>query len=206
VGITGNKLCLRSLKYLAPVVIGVFLLMVGGAASAHSLINGRKERIHIKHRSLKQLGVPYAHGGASPAGFDCSGFTRWTFLTHGADLPHSAAWQFDLGSHVGYRRIWRRSHLLRGDLVFFHTTSSYIGHAGIYIGHGRFVSATSSSGVHVDSVYDSYYWGPRWVGATRLPATRRTNAANAATQQTDPSLRAPSVFGSVIATSQGHGL
>jgi hypothetical protein len=22
-------------------------------------------------------------------------------------------------------------------------------------------------------VYDPYYWGPRWVGATRVPATRR---------------------------------
>ncbi|MDP9227275.1 MAG: NlpC/P60 family protein, partial [Actinomycetota bacterium] len=86
-----------------------------------------------------------------------------------------------LGSHKGYRRIWKRTHLKTGDLVFFHTTSSYIGHAGIYIGHDRFVSATSSSGVHIDSVYDPYYWGPRFVGATRVPATRRDGGTKTAT-------------------------
>ncbi|MDP9227042.1 MAG: C40 family peptidase, partial [Actinomycetota bacterium] len=136
-GITGNELCSRSLKYLAPAAIGALVLTIGGPASAHVLSNWHKERHHIKRRAVGQLGDSYVYGGTSPSGFDCSGFTRWTFLTHGADLPHSAAWQFDLGSHKGYRRIWKRTHLKTGDLVFFHTTSSYIGHAGIYIGHDR---------------------------------------------------------------------
>lgn len=58
------------------------------------------------------------------------------------------------------------------DLVFFHTVGAGVGHAGIYIGKGKFISATTSSGVHIDSIYDPYYWGPRWVGAVRVPATR----------------------------------
>jgi hypothetical protein len=181
VGITGSKLWLRTVKYLAPAVIGAFVLTFAGPASAHTLSNWHKERRHIRRRARGQLGDRYVYGGASPNGFDCSGFTRWTFLTHGADLPHSAARQFDLGSHSGYRRIWKRGHLKVGDLVFFHTTSSYIGHAGIYIGRGRFISATTSSGVHIDSVYDPYYWGRRWVGATRAPATRRDAGGATAT-------------------------
>jgi hypothetical protein len=178
VGITGSRLCLRFLKYFAPLV-GVLVLTTSTAASAHTLSNWRRERRHIKRRAASELGVRYSYGGASPSGFDCSGFTRWTFLTHGADLPHSSAYQFDLGRRRGYRRVWRRSRLATGDLVFFHTTSARVGHVGIYIGRGRFISATSSSGIHIDSVYDRYYWGSRWVGATRVPATRKVQRSTA---------------------------
>jgi cell wall-associated NlpC family hydrolase len=59
--------------------------------------------------------------------------------------------------------------------VFHKTTSARVGHAGIYVGGGKFVSSTSSGGVQVRSLYDSY-WGPRWVAGTRVPATRRDPA------------------------------
>ena len=81
--------------------------------------------------------------------------------------------QFNLASRDGYKRIWNRSKLEVGDLVFHKTTSARVGHVGIFIGDGRFISSTSSDGVRVRSLYDPYYWGPRWVGATRLPATMR---------------------------------
>ncbi len=150
------------------------LVSTAGPASAHHFENYSKERRHIKNRAREALGSPYRSGGSSPSGFDCSGMTRWAFLNHGASLPHSSQQQFDMGSSArGYRRIWNRSKLQRGDLVFFKTTSAQVGHVGIYIGRGKFISTTSSSGVRVDSVYDRYYWGPRWVGATRVPATMR---------------------------------
>lgn len=173
-GITG-KGCLRFVKYLALGSLGALLLLVGNVASAHTFQNWQKERQHIKHRAKRELGVPYRYGGTTPHGFDCSGFTRWTFHNNGAELPHNAALQFNLRHHRGYRRIWKRGHLKKADLVFFNTTGGGVGHAGIYIGHGRFISATSSSGVHIDSVYDPYYWGRRWVGAIRVPATRNFN-------------------------------
>lgn len=173
-GITGSKLNLRFLQYLVPAVLGALILTTASPASAHTFGNLTRERRHIKRRAKRELGVHYSSGGSSPSGFDCSGFTRWTFLTHGADLPHSAAYQFDLGSRRGYKRIWNRSHLKKGDLVFFHTTSARVGHVGVFIGHHRFISATSSSGIHIDSVYDPYYWGPRWVGGTRLPVMRKS--------------------------------
>jgi hypothetical protein len=180
VGITDSRLCL--LKHLPLVVLGALILITGSPASAHTLNDFRQERGHVKRRAKRELGVPYTSGGASPSGFDCSGFSRWTFLTHGADLPHSAVEQFRLGRQRGYHRVWKRNRLKRGDLVFFHTTSARVGHVGIYIGKKKFISATSSSGIHIDSVYDRYYWGQRWVGATRVPATRSHDATTSTKQ------------------------
>ena len=122
-------------------------------------------------RAKSQRGTPYRYGGTSPSGFDCSGFTRWTFDGR-QNLPHSSSSQFDMGKRRGFKRVWKRQRLHPGDLVFFKTTSARVGHAGIFVGNGKFISSTSSSGVRVDSLHDSY-WGPRWVGATRVPALQR---------------------------------
>lgn len=139
-------------------------------ALAHSP-DGAAARRHVKERAKSQVGANYRYGGDSPRGFDCSGLTKWTFDDHGANLPHSSMDQFELARKDGYKRIWKRKDLKVGDLVFHKTTSARVGHAGIYIGRGRFISTTSSEGVRVRSLYDPYYWGRRWVGATRVPAT-----------------------------------
>ena len=139
---------------------------------AHELADANKQRSHIEDRARSQIGAPYSYGGTSPSGFDCSGFTRWVYMDHGANLPHSSDAQFELAGSNGYKRVWDRADLRVGDLVFHDTSSGRIGHVGIYVGGGRFISATSSEGVQVRSLYDSY-WGPRWVGATRVPATRQ---------------------------------
>ena len=152
-------------------VLAATSALMGGTASAHHLRDHDAERRHIKNRARSVIGSPYSYGGTSPRGFDCSGFTRWTYLKHGASLPHSSMEQYNLGNARGYRRIRNRSNLQIGDLVFHKTTSATVGHVGIYIGRGRFISSTSSGGVRIRSLYDPYYWGPRWVGATRLPAT-----------------------------------
>jgi cell wall-associated NlpC family hydrolase len=149
------------------------LVWMSGPAQAHSPEEWKAARKHIKKKARSQLGAPYVYGGSSPSGFDCSGFTRWVFLHQGRSLPHSSASQFQLGRSSGYKRIMKRSNLEIGDLVFHKTTSAHVGHVGIYVGHGRFISATSSGGVRTQSLYDPYYWGSRWVGATRAPETIR---------------------------------
>jgi NlpC/P60 family len=163
-------------KFPAVVIVTVLIAtaLLAPTAGAHSYSGVRKQRIHIKHRAKSQIGAPYLSGGTTPQGFDCSGFTRWVFLHHGSRLPHSSLAQFRLPRRrPGVERIWSRHRLQIGDLVFHKTGSARVGHAGIYLGDGRFVSATSSAGVRVSSVWDRYYWGRRWVGATRLRVTQR---------------------------------
>jgi peptidoglycan DL-endopeptidase CwlO len=97
--------------------------------------------------ALGQLGAPYAWGGATPAGFDCSGFTRWVYGRLGVDLPHSSYAQWASG-----RRVWGPPR--PGDLVFF----AGLSHVGIALGGGRFVHAPNSgSTVRVDSLSADWY-------------------------------------------------
>ena len=170
---TGSRTRPSPMMYRAAAVAAfAFLIAVAGPAKAHTENGAYVQRRHIRERALTQRGASYRYGGSSPSGFDCSGFTRWTFLKHGASLPHSSLEQFRAANKTGFKRIWKRKNLKPGDLVFHKTTSARVGHAGIYIGDGKFVSSTTSSGVRVRSIWDSSYWGPRWVGGTRVPANR----------------------------------
>jgi cell wall-associated NlpC family hydrolase len=107
------------------------------------------------------VGVPYVFGGNTPKGFDCSGFTCYVFRGAGVQLPRMADEQYRIGSPIA------KSNLQPGDLVFFTTYEPGVSHAGIYVGNGNFISATSSSGVRVDSLSSSY-WASRYVGAKRV--------------------------------------
>ena len=82
----------------------------------------------------RQLGVPYAYGGASRSGFDCSGFTMFVYRHLGIALPHGATAQAGRGRAVSLRR------LRPGDLVFW-GGGGYYSHVAIYAGHGRIIAA-----------------------------------------------------------------
>ena len=108
--------------------------------------------------AMQYLGVPYVWGGASPSGFDCSGFIMYVYGQMGVSLPHHAASQYGVGSPVS------RDALEPGDLVFFNG----LGHAGIYIGGGQFIHAPHTGDVvKISSLYDSWY-AATWVGARRI--------------------------------------
>ncbi len=110
------------------------------------------------------LGITYVYGGASPRGFDCSGFTKYVFSKIGINLPHQAKQQIEKGA-----AIQSKTELLPGDLVFFKTKgSNTVNHVGIYLGENRFIHASSGYGAVRISPLDSGYYFQRYVGARRL--------------------------------------
>jgi cell wall-associated NlpC family hydrolase len=108
--------------------------------------------------AMQYLGVPYQWGGASPSGFDCSGFIMYVYAQVGVSLPHNAAMQYGYGTPVS------RDALAPGDLVFFNG----LGHAGIYIGSGQFIHAPHTGDVvKISNLGDSWY-ASTYVGGRRL--------------------------------------
>jgi cell wall-associated NlpC family hydrolase len=108
--------------------------------------------------AMRYLGIPYVWGGASPSGFDCSGFVMYVYAQVGVSLPHNAAMQYGYGAPVS------RSQLAPGDLVFF----DGLGHNGIYIGNGQFIhSPHTGDVVKISSLGDSWY-ASTFVGGRRL--------------------------------------
>jgi peptidoglycan DL-endopeptidase LytE len=114
----------------------------------------------ITHTAMRYLGVPYSWGGTSLSGVDCSGFVQSVFAKNGIELPRMADEQFAIGRRIAMGL------LMPGDLVFFETYTSGASHVGIYLGHGRFIHA-STRGVVIDALSMSYY-ASRYIGARRL--------------------------------------
>ena len=132
----------------------------GQTNAVQSGSNGSATGAQILAKATEYLGTPYVYGGASPSGFDCSGFTMYIYQQHGYSLPHTATgqWQSGIGT-----KVWSIGALQPGDLVFFNDPSRNAGkacsHAGIYVGNGQFIHSSSSrsNGVIISDLTSGYY-------------------------------------------------
>ena len=80
----------------------------------------------------------------------------------GIDLPRTTFAMFAAGTPVPADR------LQAGDVVFFQTVSPGPSHAGVYLGDGRFIHASSGQGrVTITAMADPYY-AARYLGARRF--------------------------------------
>ena len=126
----------------------------GTPASGQQIVNTAK----------KYLGVPYVWGGASPSGFDCSGFVYYVLRSCGFNAARTLTTMYRQGTPVD------KANLQPGDIVFFAGTygSGGLSHVGIYVGNGQFIHAPHSGAVVSYADLNSTYYTNHYYGACRF--------------------------------------
>ena len=105
-------------------------------------------------------GVRYRFGGDNKKGIDCSAFVKRLYdNVFCIDLLRTSFQQFNM-----CKFLTKDDSLIEGDLVFFKTRGNRISHVGIYLMNDFFVHASSSRGVMISSLNNSY-WSRRYAGA-----------------------------------------
>jgi len=150
----------RAFLHAAIAVIAA-LSLAGCAGSAAvgtkpgAVSSAKQESASVAERAaaiaLQQVGVTYRYGGASPAGFDCSGLVHYAYREAGRKVPRTTGQLWDSAGTVPYRD------LQVGDLLFFRFDGK-MSHVGIYVGDEQFVHAPSTGKrVSVDSLDAEFY-------------------------------------------------
>ena len=112
--------------------------------------------------ALAMIGRPYKFTGDTPAGFDCSGLVRYSYLMAGMDLPHGTKALMGITRSVGIKSA------RKGDLLFFDQEGKKYSHVGIYVGNDQFVHSPSTGGrVRRDSIADPY-WNKHYLDTRRF--------------------------------------
>ena len=112
----------------------------------------------VARMATRYVGTPYVWGGASPSGFDCSGFVKYVYAKLGVVLPRTVRDQYAIGTAVS------RDRLRAGDIVFF----DRLRHNGVYLGDGRLIHASTMDGAVRIAKLNEGWFKERWVGARRL--------------------------------------
>lgn len=88
----------------------------------------------ITSYALSFLGTPYVYGGATPAGFDCSGFVQYVYNQFGKNVGRTTYQQQYAGTKIDI------SQAQAGDLYFWGSYGSAY-HVAIALGGGQYVMA-----------------------------------------------------------------
>ena len=83
------------------------------------------------------IGSPYAAGGNSPAGFDCSGFVQYLYSQVGISISRSSSTQMYDGVSVSYENA------KPGDILIWGYSAGAPTHSAIYVGGGQMIHATN---------------------------------------------------------------
>ncbi len=112
----------------------------------------------LYERYERWQGTPYQLGGVSKQGVDCSGFVMVAFdETFGIQLPRTTASQAQLNEMVS------KQNLKAGDLVFFKISGQgKLYHVGIYLENGHFLHASTSQGVIISDMTNTYWQDNYW--------------------------------------------
>lgn len=128
---------------------------LGGAQPVTSVAPGRvrgpQAIEYVIRRGASQMGVPYSWGGGKPGGpstgvgsganivgYDCSGFTQFSFAGVGVLIPKYSGDQYNTGRKVPVAQA------KRGDLLFWGPGGSQ--HVAIYLGNGQMLESSGSAG------------------------------------------------------------
>ncbi|BBL35958.1 murein DD-endopeptidase MepSMurein [Nitrosomonas stercoris] len=113
-----------------------------------------RNRLYDQYQEWR--GTRYQLGGASHSGVDCSALVKIIFEKEfGYTLPRTTLSQAQLGEKIS------RNELTAGDLVFF-KTGVRTWHVGIYLENKKFMHASSSKGVTISSLDNSYWKAKYW--------------------------------------------
>lgn len=103
-------------------------------------------------------GTPYKYGGSGKDGIDCSGLVYNSFLRENIPLPRSSRDMAKQGERLSLEEV------NIGDLLFFETDKNkkVINHVGLVVeiqpGHILFIHSSTSRGVIISSLADTYWW------------------------------------------------
>ena len=126
-----------------------------GGSSGSVSVGGDALRQKVVDLAKAQVGKSYIMGATGPDSFDCSGLLYWIANQIGLDISRTADYQYDDFVNAGFAHPGSDLSQARpGDFIFTAGSGDRgdngVGHAGVYVGDGKWVEAMGSNWGVVD--------------------------------------------------------